>query len=357
MRYDPTYLMGSELSPLPLASLDGLIQILMPRDVQVVPLGMIAAILAAYVVTIGPIDYFLLGFLRLRRLTWILFPVVTIAFAGFTLWLSRWYLGTNDSRRAIEIYDVVQGGVAARHTRIELLFLSQQRELGTEVQNGVFSPIGLGMLPDPRLRGMSGSTDTGRIDQSVVGRFPSRYMVGQAIPQWTPVANRLFWIDPQPVKVAASSPTADPAAANPAGADPKANFDWDDPGDPTTDAGRAALAARVRRAFGNAACAVVYRARGEPQPVLNSFGSLRFWQSRSDPSMPALGTEEILYELSARTPAKLFSLAAQISPNGGPGLEDLALLDGSDSRQSLLVIAVATDSTLTLYRRLFVGGP
>jgi len=62
MRYDPASLMRSELSPPPLATLDGLLQILMPRDVQVVPLGIIAAILAAYVVTIGPVDYFVLGF-------------------------------------------------------------------------------------------------------------------------------------------------------------------------------------------------------------------------------------------------------------------------------------------------------
>jgi len=54
--------MRSELSPPAFAAMDGLLQILMPRDVQVVPLGIIAAILAAYVVTIGPVDYFVLGF-------------------------------------------------------------------------------------------------------------------------------------------------------------------------------------------------------------------------------------------------------------------------------------------------------
>jgi hypothetical protein len=179
--------MGSELSPPALGTLDGFFQILMPRDVQAVPLAIIAAILAVYVVTIGPVDYFVLGFLRMRRLTWILFPVVTIAFAGFTLWLSRWYLGTNDSRRAIEVSDLVQGGAVARQTRIEVLFLSRQRAVDTEVQNGVFSQIGLGLMPDPRRPGLQIESDGGRIDQSVIGRFPSRYVVDQAIPQW-PIA-------------------------------------------------------------------------------------------------------------------------------------------------------------------------
>ena len=94
--------------------------------------------------SIGPVDYFVLGLLRMRRLTWILFPLVTIAFAVFTLFLSRWYLGTNDSRQAIEINDIVKGGTTARRTRIELLFLSGAREVGTDVQNGAFSPVALG---------------------------------------------------------------------------------------------------------------------------------------------------------------------------------------------------------------------
>jgi hypothetical protein len=349
--YDPSYLIGSELSPPPLGTLDGFFQILMPRDVQVVPLGMIAAILAAYVVTIGPVDYFVLGLLRMRRLTWILFPVVTITFAGFTLWLSRWYLGTNDSRRAIEVCDMVQGGAVARQTRIELLFLSRQRAVDTEVQNGVFSQIGLGLMPDPRRPGLQVASDGGRINQSFVGRFPSRYMVDQAIPQWTPVANRLFWIDPPPVKVAGSQRT-DQTAAN-----PQANFNWDDPGDPTSDSGRQALAARIARAFGNTACAVVYRGQSEPLYVLNSFGSLRSWQPHLERFAPIYGVEQIVHDISAPSPEKLFSLASQVSPNGSPGLEDLALLDQSDPRQSLLVIAVESDSKLTLYRRLYVGAP
>jgi hypothetical protein len=349
--YDPTAQMRSELSPPAFATMDGLLQILMPRDVQVVPLGMIAAILAAYVVMIGPVDYFFLGFLRLRRFTWILFPVVTIAFAGFTLWLSRWYLGTNDSTRAIEVYDLVQGGAVARQTRIELLFLSQQREVGTEVQNGVFSQIGLGTLPDPRRPGSQIASEAGRIDESIVGRFPSRYIVGQAIPQWTPVANRLFWIDPQPAKIAALRESDE------AGTDPKASFNWDDPGDITTDIGRAALGARIERAFGKTASAVVYRARGRSFDLLNSFESLRSWQPHRERYVPIAGLEEIVRELSAPSPEKLFFLASQISPNGSPGLEDLALLDRSDPRQSLLVIAVENGSKLTLYRRLYVGDP
>jgi hypothetical protein len=172
------------------------------------------------------------------------------------------------------------------------------------------------------------------------------------------VANRFFWIDPPPMKSGAFAPAtgANPTGPNPAGPDPKANFNWDDPGDPTTFAGRAALSVRIARAFGDAACAVVYRARRKPLYVLNSFGMLRSWQPHAERSAHLYGMEEIVHEISAPSPEKLFSVASQISPNGSPGLEDLAILDESDPRQSLLVIAVETGSKLTLYRRLYVGG-
>jgi hypothetical protein len=348
LQYDPTYGMRSELSPTQLYSLSGLFQLLMPRDVQMVPLGLIAAVLAAYVCAIGPIDYLLLGALRIRRFTWILFPVVTIAFAGFTLWLSRWYLGTNDSRQALEIHDIVKGGTVARRTRVELLFLSRERDVGTDVQNGAYSPIGLGVTADFRRMGMAPSMQSERSGQaSYRGRFPGHYVVDQAVPQWSPVVNRFFWIDPKPAKVETSP-----------GADPAAHFNWDDLGDVTTTEGRDALAKRIRQAFGKSASAALFRGSGddvETTILTRSFDRLRALLPNGRPE--EIGIGQIVQEISARAPQKLFALASQVSPNGGPDLEDLALLDQTDPRQSLLVIGVQNGSDLVLYRHLYTKGP
>jgi len=346
MQYDPSAL-RSGLSPAPFAPMSGLYQILMPQDVQMVPLGLIALILAAYVVAIGPIDYFLLGLLRMRRFTWILFPVVTIAFAGFTLWLSRWYLGTNDSRQGIEICDVVKGGITARRSRIELMFLSRERDLGTEIQNGAFSQVGVGATEFPRMAFSATNDMSGANRATFVGRIPSRYVVEQSVPQWTPIVNRFFWIDPKPV-------ASDKSQAS----NPEARFNWDDPGDPTTETGRKALAARIQKAFGDKACAVIYGNGGdlEPVPITNSFGFLRKLRPQSNAFELQSGIGDVVRELSVRAPQKLFSIASQIAPSGSPELEDLAILDGSDPRQSLLVIAVDTGSDLLIYRRLFAGG-
>ncbi len=62
-------------------------------------------------------------------------------------------------------------------------------------------------------------------------------------------------------------------------------------------------------------------------------------------------------ELCQRTPQQLFLHASNVSPNGGPELDDLAVSDSTDPAQSVLVIAVETESTLYLYRRVFTGSP
>jgi hypothetical protein len=344
--YDPSFILRKDLTPPPLASLSGLFQLLMPRDVQMVPLSLIGAVLAAYVLVIGPVDYFVLGLLRMRRFTWILFPVVTIGFAVFTLWLSRWYLGTNDSRQAIEINDVVKGGTIARRSRIELLFLSRARELGTDVQNGAYAQVGLGVATGPRMLGLSGPGEVGHTDRTFyAGRIPSRYVVGQSVPQWTPIVNRFFWIDPKPAK-----------SEQPPNADPIARFNWDDPGDLTTQAGREALAARIRQAFGEDACAVVFRG-DRTIPVVKALQSLRRRRPGRDVFTDQVGIGEIVHELSCRPPQNLFALTSQIAPNGSPELEDLTVLDGSDPGQSLLVIGVESGPDLLIYRRLYAGGP
>ncbi len=209
----------ASLNAAPLGHLNQLFELLMPVGVSAIPLSVIALILTAYVVTIGPIDYFVLGALRLRRFTWVLFPVVTIGFAAYTLWLSQRYLGSTDSRRAIEIYDVVPGGAVARRSRIEMLFLSQENTVSTPVDNGLFSVVGRGNI---KTRGAIAQVELNETPETVGvnDRFPSKYQIVQQIPQWRPVLNRFFWIDPKPTVV-----------YQPPGLAGVTGFDWDAGGD------------------------------------------------------------------------------------------------------------------------------
>jgi hypothetical protein len=343
----PNSWVGS-LNAAPLGHLDELYELLMPLGVSTIPLGVIALILAAYIATIGPIDYFLLGALRLRRFTWVLFPVVTIGFAAYTLWLSQRYLGSTDSRRAIEIYDFAPDGAVARRTRIEMLFLSQENTVATQIDNGLYSLVGRGIVmsrgpvPNTALRPTSESV-------GVQERFPSSYQLVQQIPQWQPVLNRFFWIDPKPS-----------AIYQPPGLPGAAGFNWNLARDLTVSPGGVSLAERVRRAFGPNACAMVLRGPAMVY-VLNDLKELQHWKANS----ARTGTNpfgvnyltETVRELCQRTPEQVFKYTCNLSPNGGPELDDLAVADSTDPDQTVLVIAVETNSTLHLYRRVYSRSP
>jgi hypothetical protein len=333
--------MYPNLNAAPLGRLNELFDLLMPLGVTAIPLRVIVLILIAYVLTIGPVDYVVLGLLRLRRFTWLLFPVVTVGFAAYTLWLSQRYLGSNDSRRAVEIYDFVQGGTTARRTRIEMLFLGQENTVTTQVDNGLFAPVGRGNVvsrsPTP--------ADMGNLTPETIGvddRFPVRYRVVQQIPQWRPVLNRFFWIDPKPGDV-----------YQPAGLAGAGGFDWNDAKDVNGGLAPTFLAQRVRGAFGPKSCAVLLRGKSIVY-VLNDFGEFEHWgvNPRGRDGNTLLGT---VCELCQRTPEQLFVRTANLSPNGGPELDDISLADSSDDRQIVLVIGVETESTLYLYRRLYSG--
>jgi hypothetical protein len=321
----------------------------MPLGVSAIPPSVIALILTAYVVTIGPVDYFLLGALRLRRFTWVLFPVVTIGFAAFTLWLSERYLGSSDSRRAIEIYDFVPGGTVARRTRIEMLFLGQENTVATEVENGLFSLVGRGNVmspvPVPATSGKQMVTAAAMMDASVgvEDRFPSRYRIAQQVAQWRPVLNRFFWIDPKPSTI-----------YRPPGAPGAAAFDWDQLPNLSITAG--GLADRVRQAFGPNACAFVLR-NPVMIPVLNDGRELKYWRSNTRSGTGNYRVLSIVRELCQRAPDQVFEYASSLSPNGGPELDDLAICDSTDKQGNALVIVVETESTLYLYRRAYSGSP
>jgi hypothetical protein len=331
----------ASLNAAPMGRLNELFDLLMPLGVTAIPLRVIALILIAYVLTIGPIDYVVLGLLRLRRFTWVLFPVVTVGFAAYTLWLSQRYLGSNDSRRAVEIYDFVPGGTTARRTRIEMLFLGQENTIATQVDNGLFAVVGRGNVMS---RGPM-PADMGNLTPETIGvdgRFPARYGVVQQIPQWRPVLNRFFWIDPKPADI-----------YQPAGLPGAGGFDWDDVKDVSGGLGPGSLAQRVRRAFGPNSCAVLMRGRSVVY-VLNDFSEFEHWRLKL-PDRSGNTLLETVCELCQRTPERLFVRNATVSPNGGPELDDISLADSSDDHQIVLVIGVETESTLYLYRRLYSG--
>jgi hypothetical protein len=192
----------------PIQSGDGLLKRLIPEEVEIVPLEYIAGILVLYVLVIGPGEYFFLGLLRLRRFTWITFPLLTVGFTLFTVWLSNDYLSSSVERTHATVIDVGDDGSALRENRFELLYTASTHDVVTELDRGLFTPIDhtrFGANDNDLQRRMAMSARGRRpteLPRSTIGppmldgKPPGRHHAVQNVPQWTPQINRLFRIAP-----------------------------------------------------------------------------------------------------------------------------------------------------------------
>ncbi len=327
------------------ASMPGLVSAIKPRNVEAVPISVIGVTLLLYVLAVGPVEYFVLGKLKLRRLTWVIFPVVTVAFTVFALSLSQWYLGSNDTRRALEIVDVGTKGSVIRSSRYEMLFSSLARTIETDVRQALFTPIALD-AGDDFINMASGNFGTGFGDSQrsnnppvFVGRVPSHHTVRQPVQQWTPQINRLFTIAPEVAEDAEHL-----------------KFDWDRPleNQPAAN-GSKALIERVHAAFGQDASVCVMI--GNELWTLTDPKRLAFHLTQQ--TVPRNFPEDndrrhnFLEDSCKAEGTGLFSVVSHISPTGGDNFEDLAVFDAADPTQTLLVILVEHEGTLRMYRKLY----
>ena len=67
------YNMAAPLQTQPLQFGAEVVQHLMPKTVRLIPFSVLLCVLTAFVLLIGPVDWLVLGFLKRRRYTWILF--------------------------------------------------------------------------------------------------------------------------------------------------------------------------------------------------------------------------------------------------------------------------------------------
>jgi hypothetical protein len=359
---------GQPLAQLPLQSGDQLLSRLMPKGLQVVPMSLIGLILVVYVALIGPADWVVLGAIKRRKWTWILFPVVTVALTLATVWLAEWYMQVTGNHRFVTFHDVGDDGRIARRNRFDVLFEGAEHFVATDLNREMFTAMTLQRFS----RGTWQTYQQAELQQgdqsrkyseapSFIGRAPVRYTVRQFAAQWTPQLNRRFSI--------------------PLGNDQPVEFDWNrfaKPGvfNPQTVAAdgpaRQELLASLRQAFppnptvfvltggkqhhlsGNATVfGTVYAPYGL-DPYGNPYTQPQYgqpWQNSN-----AAQADTFIEDVSRVSLGGLFAVVSQISPSGGRDFEDMALIDTSDPDQWLLIVAVDRGDELDLYRKLYTKG-
>ena len=343
-----------------LRSVNSLVARLTPDDFEVVPLWLLGLLLIAYIVVIGPVDYLVLGWLGVRKLTWIVFPLMTVAFTLLIVWISHEHMGTSGNVRQLIVRDIGDGGELARENRFDLHLVGSHTTLATSVTRGLFTPIdhrrflsnGTARSADP-----FGSGHDSTEPSEYIGTIPVGYTALQDLPQWSPQVNRVFRIAPE---------------------EPMPAFDWDSV-EPerlaTAGTARSRFQVAVQQVFGPRSTAMLFhtnqaaRHLGDTSSVPLFPESPRDWFTKArrrgnrrwTSTSPVNGNDhepsDFLRDACVRPSRGVFRAVSRVAPHGGDNFEDLALLDPTDRGQWLLVIAVADGDSLLLYRHLYHDRP
>jgi hypothetical protein len=264
------------------------------------PRGVVIGLLAGFVFVIGPLDWWLLGRLRARRFTWVLFPIVTAGFTLATMKLARHYLGEGQHRGGIVITDLAPTGEVVRETRLEVLLPDKRGTLLTEVQRAICVPVKLPVRDSSPVL-------------TFTGQFPAKFTFRRPLQQWSPVITRQ-------TRVGAGEDVS------------RMNWEAFTPGllekdRPWDVAGKLA---------GNSGCAVAFAYRPGLGAISSDFIDANFIESITFP--PQVGR---------------LGIFSHFSPSGAPSLSDLPCIERGDDSSSLVMAARREGSDLHLWRRLY----
>lgn len=343
-----------------------LLERLKPAGVRMVPTWLLGLILFVMILLIGPVDYTLLGRLRLRKFTWITFPLITLSTTNLLVRTSDHFMSASEQLNSVHLHDVDSTGDIVRNNRFELIYPTSTRREVTEIQGGLFSSV-IDPFQTQRLAGTM-FQDRGGVLYSVVngefvrqnvtgvieygGRIPSRYSVAQNVMKWTPQLHRILEIP--------SSPTP-------------TNVNWDAfrfsrsvfP-DLNQHQIPEQLLGEVKKQFGkHAHCAAFFGTSGwffdegeiwRTGQVEESY-RLNEAQKRQQLTFNFMASGEPMFlnwvhnaSVAATAPG-LLSLINHVSPSGDASCEDLLLLDSSDSRHWLIVVVVYQGNRYDIYRK------
>ena len=273
-----------------------------PKNVRLLPYPVLLLLLAAFVFVIGPVDWLTLGRFRLRRLTWIVFPMVAVAFTALTVVLANRSMGRSNHRSMLTITDLGHDGRVLRETRFEMIFPARNQEVTTEVRSALFASMSVG--------GHSYGNRPKNAPASCEGVFPTRYLVRQSLSQWSPQLNRFTSLE---------------------GERDESGIDW----------------AKLHPAKLASGSASDHFANDRSWAIGKLHGGT-FTELEST-FLP----RDFLRNLCVPRPFRWFNACSQLSPNGADEFEDLALAGEKDVDVSVTIVAHREGENLHIYRHLY----
>lgn len=312
---------------------EGLVEQLMPKGVKMVPISYVGAILLAYIFLVGPGDYFLLGLLKMRRYTWVVFPIVTVLFTTGLVLLSNRYMSTTETGGEIEICDIA-GTQIARRTTIGLEFYGNRRETSVDRGRTLYTPVSTSQQNNYWTGGAWSNTamlenaETEDDNLYYLGRVGSQYSTHRVVPQWDPRLNRSL-------EIVADEPA------------PECGFDWNSPGDLLSTEGRFEFGEAVRK-WNEDAAVSVYNA-GTCHVVrrsMPSMGSERYGRGSDEYNAGFVANMN-------QSVVGVLNYVSRLAPHGGASFEDLPMVDATDKNECLLVVAWVEGNKQLIYRKRY----
>jgi hypothetical protein len=293
-RIDNNFVLPATLEPERMWQQAELTKLLLPDSVRGLPLTKVSMVLAVFLLLIAPGDYLVLGWLKRRRWTWIVFPCLSLLFTAYTMWLARQHLGQTSYEHAITVVDLGEDDRPVRTSRFEMLYTASNRRTTSELQQTLMVPL------DPHVerlvRGMLETSAPREYEQpwTFSGRVPQNYSVQRNVQQWSPRMARFTTFG--------DSEVALPTAATPI----------------------------HRLRLSRDATEVVTRGAEVPSQIV-----------------------QLAKGITGRPSRGFFSVVSQRSPTCGGNWEDLSLLDDSSGEMSVLVeIFTPSEGEYIIIRRL-----
>ena len=302
--------------------------LLLDGHVQKMPAWMVLSILALFLLAIAPGDYYLLGYFKVRKYTWIVFPVTSVAFTFATVALAERHLGHNDHVRSLVIVDLVPGNRAVRTSRFETHFTASQKDVLREVKGSLFADFDPPHLePDADGRPQRVQTNSAGDQRSRVliqRRIPQSYSIERTMQQWSSKTTRFTYL----------------------GTDvPLPDIDWDGFDKPSLYDPQAAEQVRDE----------IFRHLPDASFCLSESWQAPTRVAKSSLTVP-MKIAALIRSSSARSlrdEMGLFQVIARTAPSGAGSMEDLALLDEKNPRERLLIVAWRAGNDIIVVRRLY----
>lgn len=316
-------------------ALSNITRMLLPSTLRLVPTWIMFLILLSYIIVIGPLEYFVLGWLRARKYTWIVFPATTLAVTLLTMAVAQAYMGGQDSLRSLTITDLGEGRLPLRQSTLKTFFYGRQdvissdhrRQFGVQVSDDTEADPYNSYQPRPA-----------GIPPEYHGSFPENWSMHQPVRQWSPVSVRTFAIAPDAEQLQIP------------------DLPWDNAELVTTVDGRSELTkllVQLETSTGDKLYGAVFHA-GDCISLNRIFvraeqyySNPYFYSQSDDPQPGETLLQTVLQIIPTQRPTQAsfpgargyFSLFSGISPQGSGTLEDLVISDSTDTTEWVLLVA------------------